>query len=148
MMKVAPLPYYLLMLPGQQFHGLLAALAAFFASGHPTLRPFQRFLSFPVMAWVLNHRSIGQGQKGLEAHINARLLSSQRQGLRRNISAREASIPAINFSGNGHRLGRADHRTMQAESHPAYLRQGEDTPIQRDTVAVLWIGQTVVAIAP
>ena len=83
---------------GQQFDRLLAAVAALLATGHPALGRFEAALSTAITARVVDHRAIGQGGKGLQPQINARLLPGWRQGLHWHIGTGDADIPAIGFT--------------------------------------------------
>src|SRR5579871_5824096 len=135
-----------LVLLGERLHGLLAPFAAFLASGDSARRPLQCLLGFAVVARVGDEGAIGQRQKGLEAHVDACLLPGQGQRLRRHIGARKAGVPAINFSGDGDRLGHTLYRTMEANGDTVNLRKRKDTSIQARSIAILAIGKTVVAV--
>ena len=148
MVEVQSLPSDLLVALGEQLHRFAAPLAALLVPCHPSLRSFQRLFCLAVVAWVLDEGAIRERQKRFQAHINTVRLLGEWQGLYRHIRTGEAGIPAIGFSADGGGLGRAFQGAMQANGDPAYLGQREDAPIQGDAIAVLWIGDAVVAVAP
>ena len=66
-------------------------------------------------------------------------------------SAQEnAGVPAVRFPQSRDRLGCAFQWAMPAHADTSNLRQAEDTAVQRRAamLAHLWIGETVVAVAP
>jgi hypothetical protein len=89
---------------------------------------------------------VRRDEEHLEAHINASFTSGQRQRLGRHLRTRAADIPAIRFVGDGHGLGGTRQRTMQPHADAAKLGQAEDAPVEHGAIAVLGIGEGVVAV--
>jgi len=94
-MEVSALPPYMLVFASEKLHGFLAALAALLATRYPTLGLGQGLFRLPILARILDARTIRQRSERLQAEINARLPASERQGSARHISTGKANIPPV-----------------------------------------------------
>ena len=103
---IAPVPLHVLMVIGQEFPGLLAALAPLLAVGEPFLRFSQPLLCAAIVARVLDGLPCCRDEKHLEAHINSRLFSRGWHGLGRwgHQGTRDADIPPVRLAGDSNRL--------------------------------------------
>jgi hypothetical protein len=100
-MEVVPLPTDFLVLLGQEMGRLLAAFAPLPPASHAALRLLQLLLGSAVVPRILDDLPVSRDEKHLQADVNPRLLASWWQGLRGNVRAGEAHIPAVRFMGDG-----------------------------------------------
>jgi hypothetical protein len=145
MVKVGALPLDALMFSLQEGDRLVAAPAALLAARYPTVRLGKSLLGLPIVTRVLDHIPIGGDEKHREAHVNAGLASRRGQRLGGHLRTRDAGVPAIRFPPDGHRLRRPLQRTMQPDEDTANLRQAEHAAVKHRAVAILRIGEAVVA---
>jgi hypothetical protein len=81
-MKVLARSTHLLMGLGEKFDCLTATITPLFPTRDPALRPLQIQLGHAEDARVGNLAAIRQGGERFQAEIDARLLASEREGLR------------------------------------------------------------------
>jgi hypothetical protein len=143
--EVGTLPTDLLVLPGEDLHGLAAAIAALHPARHPTLGLLQFPFGPAVVSGILHHVTFSRDEKHLESHIDARLLAGERQGVGGHVRAREAAIPAVSFMGDGHRLDGALKRATPPHRNAPNLGEHEAPIVKRRPVAELLVGETGVA---
>ena len=89
---------HLLVFLGKHLHGLAAARAALLATGDTTLGFLQLPLRLAIVPRIVDRITLGGDEKYLQADINTRFLTSERQRLCRHIDAGEAHIPPIGCS--------------------------------------------------
>src|SRR5262249_4215802 len=85
--KVLALAPHLLMLLGEQIPGLVAAFTTLLLARQPLLGLLELFLGFAVVTRILNDLSICGDEKYLQANINTRIASGERQRLDRHLAA-------------------------------------------------------------
>src|SRR5262249_44300739 len=135
--KVAALPRYLLVVSGDEPARLLTPFAPLLPAGKPLLGFGQSLLRPAVVPGIRDCRAVRRPQKHLQAHINARLTSGERERLGRwgHLRTRETGIPAVGFPAEGNRLGPAFQPTMQPKGDMANLGQAQHATIQHRTPA-------------
>src|SRR5262249_44142478 len=121
--KVATLPTHVLMLLGALPDGLCTALAALFATRDALLRFLELTLSRAVGAGFLPRLPVRRDEKHLQAHINARLVSGERQWLDWHLGTRATHIPAIRLPRDGDGLDAALDRPGPAHGDTANLAE-------------------------
>src|SRR5258706_14645876 len=136
------------MCPLEVAHRCTTTVAALLAPGDAPLCLRQVLFAPAVMAWILDRVALGGDEEHLEAHVDARFVSSGQQGLGRHIGTGEHDVPAVGFLAHRDRFGRAVHWPRPTHGEAPNLAQDEIAVIQLDTVAILLVGETVVAVAP
>jgi hypothetical protein len=125
LVKVSALPSNLLMLPLEQCHGLLPALAPLLPTCDPSLRLLERLFSLQEETWVLHLLPIRRDEELLQADVDARLLAGRWQRFYRHLGTGETGIPAVSFPRDDDCLGCAFKRTMHPEGDAANLGETE-----------------------
>src|SRR5581483_7827060 len=146
--EVRALALHLLMRLAKAAHRLAAPFAALLAAAHPFVGLGELLLRFAVVTRILDRFPISGDEEHLQAYVYARLASGGWQGLRGNISARDDGIPPIRFFGDRDGFGRAFQRARPAHGDASDLAQHEKAVIESRAVAILLVGETVIAVAP
>jgi amphi-Trp domain-containing protein len=147
MLEVAPLPVDLLVLLGQELHGLAAAFAPLLATGDTALRLFQLSLAAAGVPGILDTLTLSGDEKHLQPNVDTRFPAGWRQELRGYFSTREGRVPAVGFMDNGDRLDRAFEGTTPPDSEAANLGEHQIAVIEGGTVAELLVGEAGAAAA-
>src|SRR5262249_36561909 len=145
--EVAPRSAHLVMVFGDQHARLLATPTALLAARQTLLGFGEAFRSSSVVTRVLHDLAVGGDEKDLQPDINARLSSGGWQGLGRYLRTGAADVPAVGLTREGDGLGRAPKGTGPAHHNAANLGQDQVPLLQLGAVAVLLIGERVVAMA-
>src|SRR5579885_2044301 len=151
MMEVPPLALDLQVRFGEELDRLPAPIAPFLPTGDPPRTPPQIRLRLAIATRVVNHRALRERGEGLQPQVYADFLAGWVERARRHLGTGKTGIPAICFSGDRHRLGRAlpgATRTAPAHSNVAQFREDQGAVIQGSTVAELLIGERMVAALP
>ena len=96
---------------------------------------------------MLDHLPIGRDEEDLQPKINARLVSGGRERLRGHVGAGEDGVPAVCFFGDRDGFGRAIQRATPTDARRPIFDEHEKTIIQSRAVAILLVGEGVIAIA-
>src|SRR5262249_32214586 len=96
---------------------------------------------------ILNDIAIRCDEKDLQSDINARLTTLEREWLRGYFSAGEADVPAIGFSSDRDRLGRAFQWARPAHGNTPNLGQDQKSIVQPRTIAKLLVGETSITLS-
>ena len=145
MVKIRSLAAHFLMRLGQQRHCLAPAVAALLAARDTPLRCFQRPFGFAIPTGREDARAIGEGGEGLNAKVDACLLSGGGKACIGHVGAGEADIPAVRFPADRDRLGRAFQGAAPAHGDAPNLGEDQKAVVQGRPVAELLIGEGVLA---
>src|SRR5262245_26800681 len=92
---------------GEQDHRLATAFTARLPAVHSALTEAEGAPALAIVARVVDVLAIGPRGKRLQAQIYPGLLASEWERFRWHLRAGDTGIPAIGFSTDGDRLGRA-----------------------------------------
>src|SRR5262249_14756247 len=144
--EVAPLALDLLLLLGASPDGFPPPFAAFLPARDTSLGLLQSLLGFAVVAGIVYDVAVRRDEKDLQPHVYARLASGTGQWLYGHLGAGERHIPAVRHARDRDQLGRALKQTMEPDGNTPDLGETEYATIQHGAVAILWIGEGVIAV--
>src|SRR5262245_35903224 len=99
-----------------------------------------------MVAGVLHRLPLCSHQEDLQPDVDAGLPSSERQWLYWYLRTGDGDIPAVRFPADRDGLGRTLKRAVNAHGDPANFGEAEHPTIQYGAVAILGIGEGVIAV--
>jgi hypothetical protein len=127
--------------------GFPPAPTALRVPGHAPLGFLQSLLRFALVTWILHSLPFCRHQKHLQPNVSTRLFAGMGQWLGRHMGTGEGPLPAIRLLAKGDGLGGALKPTMATNGNASNLRQAEHPAIQDRAVAILGIGEGVLAVS-
>src|SRR5262245_4455438 len=146
--EVGSLSAYVLVRARQHPHRLATAVTPLLAARDALLGLLERAFRSAVVAGIRDRLAIRRDEKYLQSHVDAGLASGEWQGLGGDLGTGAADVPAIRLARDGDRLDGALHRATPPHGDASDLRQHQTAVIQPGAVAVLLVGERVVALAP
>ncbi len=146
--EVGPLSPDRLVRASEARDGLAPSVAAPLAARDAALRLCQLLLPPPVVAGILDDPGVRRDEEDLQPHVDARLLAGRWQRPCGHLGTGKRDIPAIRLFAERDRLGRALQGAGPAHRDASELGEDEEPVIEAGTVAILLVGERVVAAAP
>src|SRR5579871_690692 len=140
-MKVSPLPFNFLIVPGDLLLHFLPTFAASLTTGQFALLPAQRLFGLSEVARIIADLILGRDIEYLESHINSSDFAGFGQGMNGYAFTGKATIPTVRLLGDGNGLGGAFPGPMYTDTHAANLGEPEQTAVYHGSIAILRIGK-------
>src|SRR5262249_43826543 len=146
MVKVLPLPPHRLMCLGENADSLAPAMAPALATTDTSLAFGEIHFCLAVAGWRADAHAVRKRGERLNTEVYPGLLSSGRERLHWHIRAGEGRVPAVGLVRDRDRLGRAFDGSAPMDTDTPDLGQNEKAVVQPRAVAILLVGEGVVAV--